>query len=132
MYDVILEALKNQAKKKAEKKGAERGGKKEEEWRFHILQPPPAKWKPKAVPLAKLPEVLGISYKSPELWELCRDVEEPLRCYRVLTKGLRDREVFGFFLRGLMSSADLRKLVELVEKGDKKALERYVYSRFRP
>ena len=125
VHEIIKEALKQQ--KKAEK----RRGEKEEEWRFHILQPPPARWRPRAIPITKLPEALGIAYKRPEYWDLCRDLEDPLKCYRVLVERLKDRELFGVFLRALMSGADLKIVMGYVERGDKDGLEEYVYSRFR-
>lgn len=131
MHDIIKEILKQQ---KAERKRAEGAGKKkkEEEWRFYITPPKPARWRARVIPLVKLPEALGIAYKRPEYWDLCRDVEDPVRCYRLLVKRLRDRELFGAFLQALMSGADLKIVMGYVEKGDKDGLKEYVYSRFRP
>ncbi|AFA38645.1 hypothetical protein Pogu_0618 [Pyrobaculum oguniense TE7] len=103
---------------------------KKEGWRFHIPPPKPAKWRPVEIPLVKLAKALDITYKRPEYWDLCRDLENPLKCYRLLVKRLRDKELFSAFLQALMSGGDVKTVVELVEKGDKKGLEEYTYSRF--
>ena len=92
-------------------------------------KPPPARWRPAAMPPAVLAEALGVKHSRPELWDVCRDLEDPLRCYRVLVDAAEDKELFGLFIRALMFGKDVNAVVDYLERGDKDGLKEYIYRR---
>ena len=124
VHEVVREILKQKEAERKRKRG-------EEEWRFIIPPPKPARWRPAALPPVALVRALGVRHSRPELWDLCRDLEDPLRCYRVLTQRLRDKELRGLFLEAMMSGGDLRTVLGYIERSDKNGLKEYIYSRFR-
>ena len=100
-------------------------------WRAFGDGPEPPRWRPREMTITALAERLGVKFKRPDLWDVCRDRREPLGCYHVLLKAAEDEEAGSILAEALMSGADVDAVVEALAKGDLERAREAVYGRFK-
>lgn len=82
-------------------------------------RPPPQRWKPAVMPPAVLAEALGVKHSRPELWDLCRGLEDPVGCYgKLVAIAGRGGEAVKLLRHAVMYGVPVEAVIDYLAEGD--------------
>lgn len=82
-----------------------------------LPNPPPAKWKPRVIPLERFIAEVGVKPLYPELWDLCMGLKD-FDCYQKAVEIWHNKDYQAVVLRAVMFGADVKAVIEALWRGD--------------
>ncbi len=86
-------------------------------WVQVLPNPPPAKWKPRVIPLERFIAEVGVKPLYPELWDLCVGFLKDFDCYQKAVEIWHNKDYQAVVLRAVMFGADVKAVIEALRAG---------------